>query len=187
MIAAFGDLGDLVHFNLKEEEQELVEFYSDRWSDFADALFRASFVKLEWEQFTWEEQMYKGEKSGYNVSCTSVPTMTRANLEAVVNACLMEDTQLLFKTDTEIVEAVYARLGMQEAISVQQGLHSAKRDTLLQSKKDVVGELGEYNLSSLFKGANMQDPKVIPHEVCMPMHEQTLVSESFKTSAVDLI
>lgn len=131
--------------------------------------------------------MYRGEESGYNVSYISVPTMTRANLEAVVNACLMEDTQLLFKTDTEIVEAIYARLRMQEVISVQQGLHSAKRDTLLQSKKDVVGELGEYNLSSLFKGANMQDPIVIPHEVCMPMHEQTLVSESFKTGAVDLI
>ncbi|MCO5548403.1 hypothetical protein L7F22_001860 [Adiantum nelumboides] len=59
----------------------------------------------------------------------------------------MEDDQLILQNDASIVEAVYARLG--RTLSPE-SLYDAKKDVVLQPKQDSMGELYEYDLSSLF-------------------------------------
>ena len=124
MITAFEDL---IHFEFKDKVQELASCHSNQWSNFANALVYASFAELEPDYLTWEKQEQSGNELRNNASCASV----RAKLEAIVNACLMEDNQLLFKADAEIVETVYAKLKLEDAIRDQQGLYNAKMDALL--------------------------------------------------------
>lgn len=179
MIAAFAHL---ISPDLKDEVLELAEYHSDRWRDFAEALIICvNAMNLEEEQLTWEKQKQKADEMRYNVSCDSVPTSIRANLETVVDACLMEDNQLLFKTDTEIMEAVYAKLGLQEAISVQQDLHSAKRDALLQPKKDAMGELS----CKLSKREDSHDESThskgilqVPYRMCEELREPMVLAKN---------
>ncbi|MCO5571778.1 hypothetical protein L7F22_025526 [Adiantum nelumboides] len=65
-------------------------------------------MDLETKQLTCERKYQEDEDLRHN---SNFPALLRAKLGAVIDACLIEDDQLLLKADTDVVEAVYAKLG----------------------------------------------------------------------------
>ncbi|KAI5065466.1 hypothetical protein GOP47_0020161 [Adiantum capillus-veneris] len=105
--------------------------------------------------------------------------LLRAKLEEVVDEYLKEDDQLILQDDTNIVEAVYARMGTSFSSEFSK---DAEKDLLLPPTRDSVGELNEYDLSYFFatsEGNDDHNTTIMTHAISTPMlvHVPTPESE----------